>query len=96
MAADGFASARDRAALRRAITARFGDLGDEARVRRELRLAARDERARVALREIVPPALGGADVDVTSAELAALADVTLQIAVDEARARTSTRASARR
>ncbi|HEY4121486.1 MAG TPA: bifunctional [glutamate--ammonia ligase]-adenylyl-L-tyrosine phosphorylase/[glutamate--ammonia-ligase] adenylyltransferase, partial [Byssovorax sp.] len=96
MAADGFASARDRATLRRVITARFGDLGDEARVRRELRLAARDERARVALREILPPALGGADVDVTSAELAALADVTLQIAVDEARFHVEARCGAPR
>ena len=42
---------------------RFGD-GEQ--VRRELRRVAAAERARVALREILPPSPGGADVDVTA------------------------------
>ncbi len=81
---DGTLAARDRASLAMRIGARIGDLDDLDRVRSELRRAARDERIRIALRELLPPALGGADVDVTARELSALADVTMEIALAEA------------
>jgi glutamate-ammonia-ligase adenylyltransferase len=62
-----------------------GTLADEPELfRRELRRAARDERIRIALRETLPPSLGGADVDVTAAELAVLAEVTVELALAEA------------
>ena len=88
---DGTLAARDRASLAMRIGARVGDLDDLDRVHRELRRAARDERIRIALREILPPALGGADVDVTARELSALADVTMEIALAEATLATTAR-----
>lgn len=63
-----------------------GDVEDEARVRAQLRVFARRERLRIALREILPRAMHGADVDVTSRELAMLADATIEVALEEARA----------
>src|SRR5919199_1363382 len=57
---------------------------DPDRVQRELRRAARDERIRIALRELLPPSLGGADVDVTARELSDLADATIEVALAEA------------
>jgi glutamate-ammonia-ligase adenylyltransferase len=53
-------------------------------VGRALRRFARRERMRVALREVLPRALGGADIDVTSRELAHLADATVEVALGEA------------
>jgi glutamate-ammonia-ligase adenylyltransferase len=88
---DGTLAARDRNGLAMRIGARIGDLDDVDRVRRELRRAARDERIRIALREILPPALGGADVDVTARELSALADVTMEVALAEATQATTAR-----
>lgn len=60
------------------------DLADEAHVRSVLRSFARRERMRIALREVLPRSLRGADVDVTSRELAMLADATVEVALDEA------------
>ncbi|MEP7125615.1 MAG: bifunctional [glutamate--ammonia ligase]-adenylyl-L-tyrosine phosphorylase/[glutamate--ammonia-ligase] adenylyltransferase, partial [Byssovorax sp.] len=88
---DGTLAARDSTGLAMRIGARVGDLDDVDRVRRELRRAARDERIRIALREILPPALGGADVDVTARELSALADVTMEVALAEATRATTAR-----
>lgn len=88
---DGTLAARDRGGLAMRIGARIGDLDDVDRVRRELRRAARDERIRIALRELLPPALGGADVDVTARELSALADVTMEVALAEATLATTAR-----
>ncbi len=88
---DGTLAARDRASLAVRIGARVGDLDDLDRMRSELRRAARDERIRIALRELLPPALGGADVDVTARELSALADVTMEIALAEATQATTAR-----
>lgn len=42
------------------------------------------EKARIALRELLPVELGGAPIDVTSRELSHLADATCQVALDEA------------
>ncbi|MRG91529.1 bifunctional [glutamate--ammonia ligase]-adenylyl-L-tyrosine phosphorylase/[glutamate--ammonia-ligase] adenylyltransferase [Polyangium spumosum] len=84
IAAEGHQAARDHAGLRARLKARIGDDGDAERVSRELRRFAREERIRVALRELLPPSLGGADVDVTSQEIAALAEVTIDAAVKDA------------
>lgn len=66
------------------LEARVGDLSDAPGVLAALRRFARRERLRIALRELLPESQGGADVDVTSAELAALADATIEIAYREA------------
>ncbi len=94
VAAEGYRLPRDRASL----TARLAKRGlskegllredgadPSERFRAELRRAARDERARIALRELLPASLGGADVDVTASELSVLADVTVDLALTEAR-----------
>lgn len=82
---EGWASPRDRASLLARLRARVAAAppGEE-HVRRELRRAAQAEKMRVALRELLPGSLGGADVDVTSAELAALGEATIEVALDEA------------
>jgi glutamate-ammonia-ligase adenylyltransferase len=63
-------------------------------VRRELRRYAFRERARIALRELLPHDIGGAQVDQTAAELSALGDATIQVAFDEALAHTIARLGA--
>ncbi|MGK4006590.1 bifunctional [glutamate--ammonia ligase]-adenylyl-L-tyrosine phosphorylase/[glutamate--ammonia-ligase] adenylyltransferase [Sorangium sp. So ce1036] len=84
LAAEGHLAARDRATYLSRIHARVGDVSDSARVRRELRRVARDERIRIALRELLPPSVGGADIDVTARELTALAEATIEVALAEA------------
>lgn len=56
---------------------------------RELRRFVSAERARIALRELLPPELGGAPIAVTSYELSLLAEVSLELALQEAARRTS-------
>src|SRR5688572_373972 len=63
LAAEGHQTARDRATYLARIRGRIGDVSDAARVRRELRRIAREERIRIALREMLPPSAGGADID---------------------------------
>ena len=53
---------------------------------RALREFAAGHRARIAIRELLPREMGGADVDVTSTELSVLADVTIEAALREAEA----------
>lgn len=81
---EGYRSARDYGDFLTRTLARVGDLASGDRVRQELRRAARDERIRIALRELLPPSLGGADVDVTARELSDLADATIEVALAEA------------
>ncbi|WP_050431161.1 [glutamate--ammonia-ligase] adenylyltransferase [Chondromyces crocatus] len=92
LAAEGFQAARDRATylarLRRRIDVHAGDV---TLVRSELRRFARDERIRIALREALPASVGGADLDVTSGELSALADATIEVALSEAQQAVSAR-----
>ena len=52
--------------------------------RRELRLLALRERMRIALREVLPAPLGGADLEVTARELSYLADHGIEAALREA------------
>jgi glutamate-ammonia-ligase adenylyltransferase len=84
IASEGHHTARDHAGLMARLRSRTGSLSDPPQVLRELRLFAREERIRIALRELLPPSLGGADVDVTASELSLLAEVTLEIALEEA------------
>lgn len=55
----------------------------------ELRRFVWTERARIALRELLPPELGGAPIAVTSHELGLLAEVSIELALAEAAQRTS-------
>ncbi len=84
LASEGYHSARDRVSYLARLRARVGEATDADVVRRELRRFARDERMRIALREALPASMGGADVDVTSRELAELAEATIEIALAEA------------
>src|SRR5690242_17996779 len=84
LAAEGHQTARDRAMYLSRIRSRVGDVSDADRVRRELRRVAREERIRIALRELLPPSAGGADIDVTARELTALAEATIEVALAEA------------
>jgi [glutamine synthetase] adenylyltransferase / [glutamine synthetase]-adenylyl-L-tyrosine phosphorylase len=52
--------------------------------REALRAFAARERLRIALRELLPPALGGVDLEESAAELSDLADVTIDAALAEA------------
>ena len=67
----------------------FGDvdgLSEREQVMRSLRRIAWRERARIALRELLPHSLGGAVVEETCRELSELASATLEVALAEAEA----------
>lgn len=81
---EGYENARSRGEQLSRLRARVPDISDTARVQQELRSFALFEKIRIALREALPAGLGGADVDVTSAECAALAEATIEIALEEA------------
>lgn len=91
ISAEGHQVARDHASLAARLRSRMGDDKDSDHVLRELRRFAAEERVRVALRELLPPSLGGADVDVTSQEITALAEVTIDCALREAKAQLAAR-----
>ncbi len=84
LARTGPSRARDRASLAKLWASRLPKIDGEEAHGRELRRFCRAEKLRVAIRELLPRAAGGADVDVTSGELSALADVTIDAALDEA------------
>jgi glutamate-ammonia-ligase adenylyltransferase len=81
-AASARKEARDVRAYRRLAVEVVGDLADPARVRRGLRRFVAREKLRIAVRELI--AEPGQDVDVTSRELAALADVCCELSLAEA------------
>jgi [glutamine synthetase] adenylyltransferase / [glutamine synthetase]-adenylyl-L-tyrosine phosphorylase len=64
-----------------------GDLTDAERVRSRLRQAVWAEKARIALRELLPHLLGGAPIRVTAHELSDLADAAFEVALAEASTR---------
>jgi glutamate-ammonia-ligase adenylyltransferase len=70
------------------FTARFlrdvFSLDDAAQLNAELRRQVWTQRARIALREVLPRSLGGAAVDTTARELSHLAEAALEIALAEA------------
>lgn len=83
LAREGFHTQLDRDAYLSRLKARTGD-PSSATLGRDLRRAVRDEKIRIALREALPLALGGADVDVTAGEHASLAEAAIEIALAEA------------
>jgi glutamate-ammonia-ligase adenylyltransferase len=84
LAQDGFGAARDRATMLRTLSLAAGETADLAFMQ-GLRRGARRERLRIALRELVPGSLGGADVDVTARELAIFAEATIELTLGFAR-----------
>lgn len=91
IAIEGHRFTRDHAGLTARLRARIGDDKDPDHILRELRRFASEERIRVALRELLPLSLGGADVDVTSQEISVLAEVTIDCAFQEAKAQLAAR-----
>lgn len=85
LAREGWHAARDRAELLRRLLAAVGELSDGDLVRARLRRAVAAEKLRIAVRELLPASLGGADLDVTSAELSDLADAAIEVALAEAK-----------
>ena len=81
---EGYEAQRDRDAYLERLRRRTGDPASNEHVGRDLRRAVRDEKIRIALREVLPLALGGADVDMTAREHAELADAAIEIALHEA------------
>lgn len=73
----------DRSALAKALD-RYLAAGAPDEHGARLRRFAERQRLRIALRELLPPALGGADFVVTARELSMLADVTIEAALSEA------------
>jgi glutamate-ammonia-ligase adenylyltransferase len=63
---------------------------------RALQRAVWLEKVRIALREVLPPKLGGAELPETARELAELADAVMEVAVDEATAHVAGRRGAPR
>jgi glutamate-ammonia-ligase adenylyltransferase len=84
LVAEGFQAHRDREAYLVRLHARAGDPSAHEHAGRELRRTVRDEKIRIALREVLPLALGGADVDVTAREHAFLAEAAIEVALAEA------------
>lgn len=80
--ARGTRVARDARSLRKAALALVGALDDPAGVRAGIRIFAQRERLRVAARELVHTSV---DVDVTARELSDIADVSIEVAAEEAR-----------
>ena len=79
-------SRRSREFLVTRMMRKIGGLGDPERVNIELRRETWALRARLALREVLPRALGGTSVDVTARELSHVAEATFEVALAEATA----------
>jgi glutamate-ammonia-ligase adenylyltransferase len=88
---EGWRSPRTRGRLLASLTAKVGDLADGDAARAALRLAVQYEKLRIATRELLPRALEGADVDTTAAEIAILAEASIEVALAEALHHASTR-----
>lgn len=83
LARRGFRSRRSRAFLLARLLRRAG-AHEDAALRSRLRREVWAQRARIALRELVPRALGGAPIDVTARELSYLAETAFHVALGEA------------
>ncbi len=81
---EGLRARRKRSDYMTRVLALTGDLSEPERVRESLRRAAWAERARIALRELLPAHLGGAALFDSARELSELAEVSLEIALTEA------------
>lgn len=81
---EGLTVARRREGVLGRLTRAASDLSDADRALSGLRRAVWAERARIALRELLPLELGGASVDVTAKELSHLAEAALEVVLAEA------------
>lgn len=81
----GWRGRRQRPDLLARLLSAVGELGDLDAVKAKLRRAVWAERARIALRELLPARMGGASIDVTAAELSDLAETAIEVALAEAR-----------
>lgn len=90
LARRGWRSRRSRPFLLSRLLRRTAGLEGEAH-HRKLRREVWAQRARIALRELLPRALGGATVDVTARELSFLAETALHVALLEAIAHATAR-----
>src|SRR5262245_38625815 len=88
---EGWRSPRTRGRLLSSLTAKVGDVSDGDRARSALRLAVQYEKLRIATRGLLPRALEGADVDTTAAEIAILAEASIEVALAEAMHHADTR-----
>ncbi|HMJ11391.1 MAG TPA: bifunctional [glutamate--ammonia ligase]-adenylyl-L-tyrosine phosphorylase/[glutamate--ammonia-ligase] adenylyltransferase [Polyangiaceae bacterium] len=82
---EGWRVERERGDLLLRLLGTLGDPGDAVRFSANLRRAVWEEKARIALRELLPHRLGGATVDITARELSDLAEVAFELALREAR-----------
>lgn len=84
IAKSGWRGRRHRADLVARLRSQVGDLSDAEGVASRLRRAVWAEKARIALRELLPTKLGGASIDVTARELSELAEAAFEVALAEA------------
>lgn len=87
----GWRGRRQQADIVSRLFSAIGELSDLELVSSRLRRAVWAEKARIALRELLPPNQGGATIDVTAAELADLAAAAIEVALAEATAHFSDR-----
>lgn len=85
LAREGWRAPRRRDAYVARMAAEAGDFEDESRVAAGLRRVVQYEKLRIAVRELLPVELDGADVDATAAEISELAEAAIEIALREAR-----------
>ncbi len=84
IAREGWWGARGPGEMTGLALSAIDDFGDVEAVKRGLRRATWHERARIALRELLPRELGGANLELTAYELSALAEVMVELALVEA------------
>ena len=83
---EGWRAPHTRGEILKQITSRFRDGGDRASTLSAMRQGAWVERARIAIRELLPHTQGGAPLVVTMREISWLAESLLEVACSEARA----------
>ncbi|MEZ4227714.1 MAG: bifunctional [glutamate--ammonia ligase]-adenylyl-L-tyrosine phosphorylase/[glutamate--ammonia-ligase] adenylyltransferase [Polyangiaceae bacterium] len=84
IAQEGWSTPRTGSEMTGLLVEQCGDLEKLETVRRGLRRASWAERARIALREVLPRNLGGARIEDTAHELSLLAEVLFEVALAEA------------
>lgn len=80
----GWRGRRQRGDLLTRLLSAVGEFGDADQTQARLRRAVWTEKARIAIRELLPTSHGGASIDVTAAELSDLAEAAIEVALAEA------------
>ncbi|MEB2314082.1 MAG: bifunctional [glutamate--ammonia ligase]-adenylyl-L-tyrosine phosphorylase/[glutamate--ammonia-ligase] adenylyltransferase [Sorangiineae bacterium] len=91
IAREGWRVPRQRGDVVGRLLAATGDLSQGEQALINLRRAVWGEKARIALREVLPPSLGGAGIAVTAGELSDLAGAAFEVALSEAESATVAR-----